>query len=542
MQSQSTIFLPNQRNPFFTGHERTLQTLLDALRANQRVVLSGTTGLGKTSLALEFAYRFSPQYQWIIWLNASNNATLLADILTLAPQLGLTLDDKPDFVHVYQTLQDWFANHQQYLLILDNVADVRPTTTPEPLNGHVLLLTRTPATDQSITHITLTALDEEDAALWVLRQTALVSTDETLEQANEELRTTAIALAHELNGLPLAINLASLYIKTRSISIQDYLALYREYAARLVQLNVSKDKNTDAIAITCSLPVVHLRQQQPAAAELLWSNTVLAPTHIPQTLFTLGAAEQAPEVQNSTQNHSHLDSALAPLFSFGLLVAHETPPSFSMQPTVQATLCAAQPLDKQQQLASQAIRAFYHLLPSQEQTRPADHMHMAIHIHRLASLSSAWDYSCGEPGAEVLCWAASLFWEQELIVEAELVLRNAFRIWEHILGIAHPTVRTVLQNLAILNALLQNYPKAEELFHYALRTHPHTAEARHSDVISCLIHLARIYKAQDKLTDARACYQKALKFAEPTLPPDDPLLTTAVDELALLPPEEVDFA
>jgi tetratricopeptide (TPR) repeat protein len=496
--------------------------------------------MGKTSIALEYAYRFSQQYQWIIWLNASNSATLLADIIALAPQLGLTIDDKLNFVRANQALQDWFANHQHYLFILDNVADVRLTTAPEQLNGHVLLLARTPATDQSITHIRLPELDEEDGALCILRQTAHISTSDTLEQASEELRTTALALARALNGLPLALNLAGAYIKISGSSIQEYLALYRENAARLVQLNVSKDKNTDAIAVTCSLPVIHLRQRQPAAAELLWINTVLAPTHIPQELFTLGAAELAPELQSSIQNHSHLDSALAPLLSFGLLVAHETSQSFSMQPTVQETLCAAQPLDKQQKLAHQVLRAFHHLLPPQEQTPSADHIRMAIHIHRLASLSSALDYSCGEPGAEVLCWAASLFWEQGLIVEAELVLQNAFRIWEHTLGIAHPTVRTVLQNLAILNALLRNYAKAEALFHYALRTHPHTAEASHSDVISCLIHLARIYRAQDKIREARACYQKALRFAEPTLQQDDPLLTTAVDELAALPDEEMD--
>jgi len=538
MTTQSAIFLPEQRNPFFTGRETVLQHLRAVLCQQRVVALSGPAGMGKTALALEYAWRFAQEYRRILWLDAASSETLLADIIELAPRLSLAIPaNEQNLAYALPALQEWLASQQQYLLLLANVAGATPAAISASGHGHVLLLTRAPVADPSLAQLKLSTLDEQDGALLLLRQTGQITPDGSLEQAAEEVRAGAAALAHELAGLPIALHLAAAYIKATGGSIQEYLTMYRDYATRLVQLKVSKDRCTDAIAITCSLPAIYLKRAHPLAAELLWLCTVLAHTAIPQDLFSQGAAELVPELQEVAHNPVLLDEALVLLHSFGLVTAQETTRTLSMPSMVRETLYQAQPLPKQQSLVEQALRALYHLLPVLEQAAPAVRLRTTVHIQRLAALSSIWTFS-SEPIADVFCWAASLLWERQLIQEAEMLLRRALAIWERTLGFVHPTVGIVLQNLVTLNALLKNYPEAEALSQRALLVHARALGVTDPAAIGSLLDLARIYRVQGKTREAQACYQEALKIGAYASIREQPLLATASCELAALYAEE----
>ena len=74
--------IPYPRNPFFTSREKLLQGLAASLRAGETVgisqpqAVSGLGGVGKTQIALEYAYRYYQDYDAVLWTRADTQRPL----------------------------------------------------------------------------------------------------------------------------------------------------------------------------------------------------------------------------------------------------------------------------------------------------------------------------------------------------------------------------------------------------------------------------------------------------------------------------------
>ena len=83
------------RNRSFTGREDLLATLArrfgDPVRAPVPIgqVLHGLGGVGKTQLALEYAYRYRAHYDVVWWVAAEQGTSVAADLAALARRLGV---------------------------------------------------------------------------------------------------------------------------------------------------------------------------------------------------------------------------------------------------------------------------------------------------------------------------------------------------------------------------------------------------------------------------------------------------------------------
>jgi len=116
--------IPCLRNRNFTGREKILANLQAQPASRNYTALtqaiSGLGGVGKTQLALEYAYRHREDYRIVWWIHSEERATLAADYASLSEQLGLPQKSVADQDEVAEAVKHWLEQHIGWLLIFDN--------------------------------------------------------------------------------------------------------------------------------------------------------------------------------------------------------------------------------------------------------------------------------------------------------------------------------------------------------------------------------------------------------------------------------------
>ncbi|GJL67732.1 MAG: hypothetical protein NPIRA06_03670 [Nitrospirales bacterium] len=179
-----------------------------------RAAFSGLGGIGKTQTAVEYAYRHKDDYSHILWVKAESKESLTSDFAQLASLLNLPLKQEQDQQEVVKAVQRWFSHHDHWLLLLDNADDLSliQSFIQDLQSGHVLFTTRAQATG-TISRVEVRKLPEHEGVVFLLRRAKLITTDTSYEAIPKELRTQALNIVKELDGLPLALDQAGAYIE-----------------------------------------------------------------------------------------------------------------------------------------------------------------------------------------------------------------------------------------------------------------------------------------------------------------------------------------
>lgn len=128
-----------RRNPHFTGRQELIDRLRRSLVAGtataltQTAAIHGLGGVGKSSVAAEYAYRFKDDYDVCWWLRAQEAALLAADCMALARALRLDEADAPEQAVVIAPVLRWLEAHDRWLLVYDNAEDA--TARPSGCTG-----------------------------------------------------------------------------------------------------------------------------------------------------------------------------------------------------------------------------------------------------------------------------------------------------------------------------------------------------------------------------------------------------------------------
>ncbi len=231
--------VPYSRNPHFTGRDDLLDQIaqyfsdekLDELRRValiQTQAIKGLGGIGKTQIAVEYAYRDrgAGHSMHTLWINAASEEAILSSFVAIAELIpAFTTKDEKDQSKLAATIKRWMEECQQHwLLIFDNADDISliQEYLPQRGNGNLLLTTRANAVSSLATALEVEKMGVMEGTYFLLHRVQRLSA--TDEESNE-----AANVVIALDGFPLALDQAGAYIEETGCSFGDYLQIYQAH-------------------------------------------------------------------------------------------------------------------------------------------------------------------------------------------------------------------------------------------------------------------------------------------------------------------------
>jgi tetratricopeptide (TPR) repeat protein/transcriptional regulator with XRE-family HTH domain len=541
--------VPYRRNPFFTGREEVLSHLHDVLTGGKTAVLtqalaiSGLGGIGKTQIAVEYAYRYRHHYQAIFWVTASTHDTLSADFVMLAASLNLSEQHEQKQDIVVGSVKRWLTTHGNWLLIVDNVDDPEMVIDFLPVHamGNILLTTRLQALGTVAHCIEVEKMGLDEGVMFLLRRTRELASDASLDQATEESRTQAAEIVDALDGLPLALDQAGAYIEETRCGLAQYLALYgtrrKELLLRRGRLPVD---HPEPVAATWSLSFQQVEQESSAAADLLHLLAFLDPEAIPEEIITLGAVELGPVLGVAARDPLKIDEILGLLLRYSLIRRTPEARSLSIHRLIQAVLKDGMDQATQRLWAERTIRAVNRAFPTgvdlQSGYEPQSWEKCQRCLpHALMCMTYSKDYALLFPeAAHLFNKTGSYLTASGNYEQAERLLLGTLELRHQILETDYPDIARTLNDLGELYLRQSRYKEAEKRLQETLSIRQRVLGIEHLDVARTLNDLADLHRAQGDYRKAEPFYIKALNIREAILGTDHPLVAYSYYSLAKL--------
>ena len=237
--SNQIVFDAPDQSKWFTGREKEVKSLERCLpfeesKELRMAAICGLGGCGKTTLAVQFAWRYKHEYEGgVFWISMEDDKKFENSITDLALRLEIQANS---FDMTLSKVLTWISKQQKpWLLVLDDVDQQYLSEQMHKMlcgrwkrqaSGHILLTTRREQKEvcesinlESSCCVEVSTFPEEDARRFLVTRCGI--NDSTQQKAALD------ELVRELGCLPLALEQAGAHIKALQCPICTYLEEYK---------------------------------------------------------------------------------------------------------------------------------------------------------------------------------------------------------------------------------------------------------------------------------------------------------------------------
>jgi hypothetical protein len=280
--------------------------------------IAGMGGLGKTTLALQYAHEALAHkaYHLIYWLYSETEDSLIEGYKSLLHALTISFKEEDKKETIIQLIKQHLPTKGRSLLIYDNVPEPKSLLNKTPQAGVDILITSRCNQGWGKSIINLDVFRPQEAVDYLLRTINLEASEENQHQVG--------ILAQELGYLPLALSHAASYIKylqggNKNYGFADYLKEFRECPEEHFEKNISPfdENHKNNIIITHEYLIAKTwalsgKIISPFAKQLMTYFAYLEPDMIDSEIF-----------KDQAKSDKNLIEAMSQLRAFSLIKQNE---------------------------------------------------------------------------------------------------------------------------------------------------------------------------------------------------------------------------
>ena len=541
-----------ERNPLFTGREDDLRQLgrdlLYEPAGAPAVVTSGIGGVGKTQLAVEFAYRYGRFFHGVYWVSLADAApdAVRRELAACGEAMGLWPVGDAEIAPEQKaalTLAAW-RQPTPRLIIFDNCETPALLDAWRPKGGgaRALVTSRNAGWPAGFAVQPLETLPRDRSRALLRRY--LAGSDRKATDAELDV------IAEAVGDLPLALTLAGSYLATYpTIPIDGYL---RDLAA-IDPLPIiapwpgtahSWTRHEQDVARTFAVSFDKLRPAEDetdaaALVQLAGATCLVRGEPFPRALLA--------GMPTGDADPHRPDDALNRLLALGLLERagaeqlrlHRLLAAFVV--TTVARLDAGDEEDGVMTTARAALEEAVISLAYRQNTAgdPRALRAWDVHLRHVAGAAGAREDNTAATLQTNLGYYLQMSGD---LARARPYYERALAIDEKVYGLDYPEVATDLNNLGMLLQAQGDLAGARPYYERALAIAERVLGPDHPDTAGSLNNLGFLLRAQGDLAGARPYYERALAIAERVLDPKHPQTATAVNNLGNLLQAQGDLA
>jgi TPR repeat protein/DNA replication protein DnaC len=265
------------------------QFLMDV--SYRQVSITGLGGIGKSYLALAYATFANTHklYEVIQWIKAEEKASIFQTYRSLIGRLGKFVNSE-DEESVLICLEDTLEG-KKALLIYDNVPNKEFLQGILPSTGHIIVTSRFREEGGWTDSLPLKGFTLEEAVGYLFRRTKFIQDNFNFILAEK--------LVEEMDCLPLALAVASSYMRIEKCNFEKYLEQFKENSVKLLNYSGTKNEFSLPVVVTWKITMDTL---SPLSNKLMSYFAYFPPDEIPISLFRETSYYDSDQIENAIKD------------------------------------------------------------------------------------------------------------------------------------------------------------------------------------------------------------------------------------------------